>query len=156
MKNIKYNLRVCTKNDIYFIFDLKKLCLKWYIDEVYGWDDATQLDKTKKELDKLIEFMRIISVDGKDIGITTFIEHDNIYNVGLLMIHPEYQNKGIATNILKEYINIANKDKKKLILRTYKHNPAKRLYERLGFKVYDEDNINIYLKINFENNKAIK
>ncbi len=146
MKNIKYNLRVCTKDDIYFIFELKKLCLKWYIDKIYGWDDLTQLNKTKEEFDKLYQYMKIIIVDGKDIGITTFIKQDNFYNVGLLMIHPDYQNKKIATNILNNYISIAKNDNKRLVLKTYKYNPARRLYERLGFKIYDEDNTHVYLE----------
>ncbi len=146
MKNIKYNLRVCTKDDIYFIFELKKLCLKWYIDKIYGWDDLTQLNKTKEEFDKLYQYMKIIIVDGKDIGITTFIKRDNFYNIGLLMIHPDYQNKKIATNILNNYISIAKNDNKRLVLKTYKYNPARRLYERLGFKIYDEDNTHVYLE----------
>ena len=146
MKNIKYNLRVCTKDDIYFIFELKKLCLKWYIDKIYGWDDLTQLNKTKEEFDKLYQYMKIIIVDGKDIGITTFIKRDNFYNIGLLMIHPDYQNKKIATNILNNYIRINKNDNKRLVLKTYKYNPARRLYERLGFKIYDEDNTHVYLE----------
>ena len=63
------------------------------------------------------------------------------------MIHPEYQNKGIATNILKEYIEIARKDNKKIILKTYKKNPARKLYERLGFKIYKEDETHVHLCI---------
>lgn len=39
---MKYNLRKCTFDDIDFIFELKKLCLKWYIEIVYGWDDESQ------------------------------------------------------------------------------------------------------------------
>ena len=35
----------------------------------------------------------------------------------------------------------------KIDKKTYKENPAKNLYERLGFKKYDEDNTHIYLEI---------
>ncbi len=40
---MNYTLRECTFDDIDFIFELKKLCLKWYIDIVYGWDDEIHI-----------------------------------------------------------------------------------------------------------------
>ena len=91
--------------------------------------------------------MRIVMLDNKDIGVTTFYEEDGKYIVGLTMVHPNYQRKGIATNFLNEYIEKAKNDKKVIQLKTYKYNPAKRLYERLGFKQYHEDNTHAYLKI---------
>lgn len=51
--------------------------------------------------------MKIITVDNKRVGITTFYENNNAYIVGMLMIHPDYQNKGIATSILNKYIELA-------------------------------------------------
>ena len=65
------------------------------------------------------------------------------------MVHPDYQSSGIGSIIISEYIKIAKKDKKRIIIKTYKLNPAKKLYERLGFKKYNEDNTHIYFDIDF-------
>lgn len=46
---MNYTFRNCTAHDIDFIFDLKKLCMKWYIEKIYGWDDAIQMTKTADE-----------------------------------------------------------------------------------------------------------
>lgn len=148
---MKTEFRKCRHSDLGFILNLKELCLKWYIEKIYGWDIKIQREKTIKELDKHINDMRIIMVNEQDIGITTFYEEDNVYIVGLIMIHPDYQNKGIATNIINNYISIAKGNKKKIIIKTYKDNPAKRLYERLGFVKYNEDNTHVHFMIGSNN-----
>ena len=139
--------RKCEYDDLEFILKLKELCFKWYIEIIYGWDIDKQREFTKRELDEHLKDMKIITMDDNDIGLTTFYNENDIYVVGMIMIHPEYQNKGIATNILKEYIEIARKDNKKIILKTYKKNPARKLYERLGFKIYEEDETHVHLCI---------
>ena len=102
--------------------------------------------KTIHELDRHINDMKIIMLENKDMGVTTFYEEDDTYGVGLIIIHPDYQNQG---NIIKEYINIAKNKNKKIIIKTYKKNPARKLYERLGFKLYNEDETHVHMHIDF-------
>lgn len=146
---MEYRLRQCEKNDFDLIFTLKKLCMKWYIEMIYGWNEEIQIKKTHNEIEKNINNMKIIAVDNKDIGVTIFTKNDDCYCVGLIMIHPHYQNNGIASSIISDYIHIAKKDNKKIIIKTFKENPARRLYERLGFKAYCEDETHIHLQIDF-------
>lgn len=149
MINLEYTLRNCTYNDFDLIFELKKLCMKWYIEIIYGWDEEDQTIKTKNEIKRNIDNMQIIEVNGKNIGITTFIKNEESYRVGLIMIHPDYQNKGLATSIITNYINVAKNENKRIVIKTYKNNPAKNLYQRLGFKIYDTDETHIHLEIDF-------
>lgn len=141
--------RNCKYSDIDFILKLKELCFKWYIEIIYGWDIYVQREKTIHELDEHINDMKIITLDNKDIGITTFYEENDIYVVGMIAIHPDYQNNGIATNIINNYIKTAQNEKKKIIIKTYKENPARKLYERLGFKIYNEDNTHVHMSIDY-------
>ncbi|MDE5963916.1 MAG: GNAT family N-acetyltransferase, partial [Eubacterium sp.] len=104
---MNYILRECTFDDFDFIFELKKLCLKWHIDIVYGWDDESQYNKTRNELNRNIDYMKIIYVDNISVGVTTFYKEDDSYRVGLTMIHPDYQNKGIGSAVIRDYINLA-------------------------------------------------
>ncbi len=124
--------------------------MKWYIEKIYGWDIDIQREKTKHEIENHKKDMRIIEVDDNDIGVTTFYEENNEYVVGLIIVHPDYRGKGVATNIIKKYIDIAKKNNKNIKIKTYKLNPAKKLYERLGFKIYKEDDTHVYLKIEFK------
>ena len=145
--NIEF--RNCEYSDVDFILKLKELCFKWYIEIIYGWDINIQREKTIEELDEHINDMKVITLDNKDIGVTTFYEEEGLYVVGMIMIHQNYQNQGIATNIINEYIKIAKEDNKRIILKTYKENPARKLYERLGFKLYNEDKTHVYMCIDF-------
>ena len=93
--------RNCKYNDVEFILKLKELCFKWYIEIIYGWDINIQREKTINELDDHINDMRIITLDNKDIGITTFYEEEETYIVGMIIIHPDYQNKGVGAKLIK-------------------------------------------------------
>ncbi len=146
---MEYQFRNCTYDDIDFILDLKEFGLKWYIEKIYGWDRNIQKEKTVRELNRHINDIKIITLDKRDIGITTFYNEGNKFVIGLTVIHPDYQNKGIATAILSGYINIAEKEQKKIIIKTYIKNPARRLYERLGFKLYDTSETHAHYEIDF-------
>lgn len=146
---MNYSLRDCSLNDLDFILHLKELTMKWYMQKIYGWDYEVQKQKTANEITKYGSNMKIIVVDNKDIGVTTFINSNDYYKVGLTIIHPDYQRKGIATDLINKYIDIAKANKKKIIIKTYKENPAKNLYLKLGFCIYKTDNTHIYLEINF-------
>ena len=148
--------RKCDYNDLDYILKLKELGMKWYIEKINGWDINKQIIRTKKELDKFIDTMKIIIIDNKDIGVTNFFKEEDKYHVGLIIIHPDYQCKGIATKIISDYIDIAKKEQKEILIQTYKYNPAKRLYEKLGFKQYNEDDTHVYLHIDFKNRKEEK
>lgn len=147
--NLKF--RECNYNDAEFILNLKELCLKWYIEKIYGWDINVQREKTIHELDKHKDDMRIMIVDNRDVGVTTFYEENDKYVVGLIMVHPDCQGLGIGSKIINDYINIAKENKKRIIIKTYKENPALRLYKRLGFVEYKTDDTHAHLEIKNDN-----
>lgn len=147
---MKIEFRKCKQNDVSFILELKELGMKWYIEKIYGWNIEIQKEKTKREIEKFIDTMKIIVVDNQDIGVTNFFEDEGKYHVGLIIVHPDYQGKGIATKIINDYIDIAKKEQKEILIKTYKYNPAKKLYEKLGFKQYDGDDTHVYLSINLK------
>lgn len=146
---MNYKFRNCDCKDINYILELKRLGLKWYIEIIYGWDDLIQREKTLEELEEHKDDMKIITLNNKDIGVTTFYEEDDVYVIGLTIIHPDYQNKGIATSILSNYIDITKNNHKRITIKTYKDNPARVLYKRLGFEIYDTDDTHIYMEIVF-------
>lgn len=148
MNIMNYNLRPCTIDDYEFLFKLKIECLKWYVEKIYGWDENNQREFLKKEMNEKMQYMNIIQIDNIDIGVTTHsIDQDGNDVLGLIAILPDYQGNGIGTDIIKKYISNANK---RIILQVFKENPARLLYEKLGFKKYGETNSHILMEISKE------
>jgi ribosomal protein S18 acetylase RimI-like enzyme len=61
-------------------------------------------------------------------------ESDKELRVLDISLLPEFQGKGIGGKILTDIINSAHKKNKIVCLHVAPGNPAKKLYERLGFK----------------------
>lgn len=136
---MEYRFRKCTLEDIDFLFELKKQNFKWYVDKIWGWNDKDQMQRLKQDLNEHLEHKRIILVDDKMIGVyavhTTEVGDLFINEISILK---EYQHKGIGSKILKEQLLENHQKGIRTILQVFKDNPARKLYEQLGFKVYGE------------------
>ena len=71
---------------------------------------------------------------------TNYINDDGDDFIDLFYIDKNYQGSGIGTRILKEQLLADKKSNINTILQVFKENPAKKLYEKVGFEVYDETN----------------
>lgn len=132
-----YTLRQCTEDDFEFIFKLKVLCFKWYVEKIYGWDEEKQRSLTLAEILNNLNAMRIIQVNGEDAGLSTFsVDENNDGRIGLFAILPEYQGQGLGTQVLQDIIS--DNPNRRLYLKVYKENPARHLYERVGFSIYGD------------------
>lgn len=63
----------------------------------------------------------------------------NACQIGMFITHPDYRGRGLAKQAGRSLLNIlAKKGLDTFRLEVYKDNPAKRVYETLGFKLEDE------------------
>lgn len=133
------SFRDCTLNDFDFLFELKKENFKWYVDKIWGWNDDEQKERLKQDLNEHLQDKKIILINNEMAGIYVVHTTENgdlfINEISLLK---EYQNKGIGRKILEEQLRENHKKGIRTVLQVFKDNPAKKLYERLGFKVYGE------------------
>ena len=95
------------------------------------------------EFDKQI-FLKAVDANGEIVGSVRFFSEGNTVFIGKLIVNPDFQNRGIGTSLLlevekifpnKRYELFTNKDRLKNIL----------LYERLGYKIFDEKPVTDYL-----------
>lgn len=132
-----YELREVTQQDYNFIYHVKTTTLKPHIELVWGWDEAVQTKYLEESFG--LETQLIISYEDKEIGILELNELNQRIDVVELEILPEYQRKGIGTNILKDIIQEYKGKGKNVGIGCFKINAdAKRLYERLGFILIKE------------------
>jgi predicted acetyltransferase len=114
------------------------------IESLFGWrgDDA-ELAQFDESLD--ITNTSIIVADGEYAGWITVqraehIELDGIY------LKPTMQRRGIGTALIRALIAEAQTTCKPLRLSTAKINPARRLYERIGFIDVSETEYKVFME----------
>lgn len=137
-----FKLRRANQSDIEFLVTLRKLTMSEHLD-VAGWfmDDAGHLDRV------LVNFedSYLIETNDKTVGMLKYVTHADYIFVVQLQILPIYQRQGLGRKIMEYLIELARTDSKYVELHVLKANPAKQLYERLGFLVYDEDKLEFHM-----------
>ncbi|MCW3110446.1 MAG: Histone acetyltransferase and related acetyltransferase, partial [Segetibacter sp.] len=136
---VKYILIPATNNDFDFVYDLKKIVLKEYVQKTWGsWNEEFQITFHKEHFN--ITNTKVIKVDDKPIGSVDVKEGEtNIFISGLYLL-PEYQSKGIGSYIIQDLLKKAESEKKRLELEVLRVNTkAQKLYKRLGFMMEEKD-----------------
>jgi len=90
--------------------------------------------------------VRIITLDGADIGWLQSTTRDGAYILGQLFVEAARQRRGIGTTVMDRLIGEATRARQAMTLGVVKSNPAKRLYDRLGFHVTHEDDRKFYMR----------
>jgi ribosomal protein S18 acetylase RimI-like enzyme len=124
-------LRVARQEDAGFLYDLLKATMQEYVAQTWGWDERWQQERFRRSFDPSSQ--RIVVLEGKDIGVLAIEEKEEEVFLSKLYIHPEYQGQGIGTRLIGSILDQAFRCGQPVTLRVLKVNPAKRLYERLGF-----------------------
>jgi len=131
-----YTLRPATIKDFDFLYHLKVACLKEYVDAAYGWDEEYQRQLFTDRFDP--STTQIIVVDGQVVGQLSVEEKEEELYIAGLYISPRWQNQGLGTSIIEDVVSAAIDQELGVRLQVLRVNPAHRLYERLGFEIYEE------------------
>lgn len=90
------------------------------------------------------EFL-IVSVDGRDAGrLYLHRTSDDILVMDIALL-PWEQRRGVGTSILSNLVAEADRSGRTMSLHVEPHNPALRLYKRLGFRI--EESVGVYLRL---------
>jgi ribosomal protein S18 acetylase RimI-like enzyme len=138
------DFRPATDDDLDFLYAFHVATIKGYVDQIWGWDDAFQESLFRKNY--VPAEIQVITYDGKDIGMLSLEERDEDVFLHSIEIHPTHQKQGIGTKIIQQVINTAALKLKPSYLQVLKANPAKGLYERLGFSVIKETETHFIMK----------
>jgi ribosomal protein S18 acetylase RimI-like enzyme len=129
---MKIGLRPGAPRDREFLWGLHRAALRDYVDQTWGWDENWQRDKFEENFDPA--GLLIVERDGDPIGqISVRRTADEIF-LAAIEIAPEHQNQGIGSQLLKALLSESGQSQLPVTLQVLKVNPARRLYERLGFE----------------------
>ena len=132
----RIGFRPATENDIDFLYALHVATMKEYVDKIWGWDDAFQESVFRRNYAP--SAIQIITLAGVDVGMISVEERNEDVFLRAIEIHPAHQRQRLGATIIQQIIVDAAVKSKPVRLQVLKVNPAKRLYDRLGFSVIEE------------------
>lgn len=128
--------RKALETDIDYLLQLRKETMSEHlINSGIISNDEDQLLR----INYLFDQAKIVVLANQNVGLLKLDEKENRIEIVQIQIDPKFQKKGLGQQIIKEVIKNALAEKKELVLSVLKANPAKELYERLGFKIIGED-----------------
>ena len=127
---MEIRLRPITEADYDFLWRLHNAALKRYVEETWGWDEEWQASDFREKFDP--NAGSIINVDGVDAGFWWVTERDDEIVLVSIRLLPEFQRRGIGTRLIR---GLTENSDRPVRLKVLKVNPARRLYERLGFSI---------------------
>ncbi len=141
-----YTIRNSERGDLDFILDPTRETFKEHVIKAHGkWDKTKQRKDWETNLDP--EFHKIIELNRKRIGLYATTEDSVNITLDLVFLTPEYQGKGIGSQIVNNLIEEAEKKSKSLTLKVLRSNiDARTFYENKGFQVVKEDEKRFYLE----------
>lgn len=137
-------LRPAQSADVAFCRRVTHETMRWIVEQLFGWDEAQQVEKFARQW--CVDEVRIITVGGEDAGwLQTAPLEDTIFLKQIYLDRP-FQRQGIGTRVMQIVIDEAQRDGKAVTLGVIKTNRARRLYERLGFRITREDEYKFYMR----------
>jgi ribosomal protein S18 acetylase RimI-like enzyme len=126
------SLRPAELDDKDFLWSLHCDTMRGYIEKVWGWDEQWQREHFAERFDRYD--MEIIEVDGVRVGAIQVDRQPGIIFLNNMHITPSRQRHGIGSEIVRALIDESDKRGIPIRLQVLKVNPARKFYERLGFR----------------------
>jgi len=138
------SLRPATQQDGPFLYQLLKATMQAYVAQTWGWDEDWQRTTFWARFDPA--HGQIIVRDGQDVGVLTVEEHADEVFLSQIYILPAHQGQGIGAVLIRSVLQRGTDLRLPVRLRVLRVNPARRLYERLGFVVTGETDTRYFME----------
>jgi ribosomal protein S18 acetylase RimI-like enzyme len=134
---VNLSFRQATDDDYEYLYRLNEATMRTYAEQTYGpWDETLNRRIFAERFRPATT--QILVVDGQDAGMLEVLPTETGIHLANIRVAPEYQGRGIGTRLVSEVLRDAHGRGLSVTLGVLKVNPARRLYERLGFVVVEE------------------
>lgn len=133
-------LRPAVADDVEWIAELRAIVLRPDLERLGRYDDIRVRQRFRDAFDPADT--RIILVDGEDCGSVAIRREDGTDWLEHFYIASAQQGRGVGGRVLAMLLD----DRRRYRLNVLQGSPARRLYERHGFRVERQDEIDVFLK----------
>ena len=141
----RYTLRAARVTDAAFIYQLRVDGLREHVARIWGWDDAVQAARFRESFAP--ERYQIVVAAGGDVGAVAIERRDDLVFLADIEIAPAWRGRGLGTVIIGDVLGEARRRGLPVALQVLRGNPARRLYERLGFRVVAETDSHLQMRV---------
>ena len=139
-------LRQAQAEDGEFVYRLVETTMRAYVEQIWGsFNEEYNRRGIAEEIASGI--YSIIECEAQDIGALAVERHPAHIQLTQMYVLPSHQNRGIGTSLIRELAREARESGKPLRLRVLSVNPARRLYEREGFRVTSVTPERVYMEL---------
>lgn len=138
------SLRSATPEDYDLLWELHCATMRASVEPIWGWDESWQRRLFAERFD--VSRLQVIEADGVPIGSISVRRGTDCLLLERINIAPEYQNRAVATKLIGDLLVEADRLGVAVELHVLRGNPARRLYERLGFTVVAETEERIFMR----------
>lgn len=132
----RYAIRPAQKDELDGLYAIHREAMQAYVTRTWGsWDEAFQRDYFRNHWPDVRLAIDVEGTLGGFVDLDESPERILVENIELL---PAHQNRGIGTALLVSVQQRAAGRNLPVTLQVLKVNPARRLYERLGFRLTGE------------------
>jgi ribosomal protein S18 acetylase RimI-like enzyme len=133
MKSVSF--RPAVEADIPFLVELRKKTMTAH-EVASGLHRSAEHGITRVRAS--FQCAQVILQAGEAVGLLKVVRHSSHWELLQIQLTPQFQGKGIGTTIIRSVLAEARTIGVGVRLGVLKANPARKLYERLGFVVVDE------------------
>lgn len=137
-------VRPATEADYDFLYDLHRQAFYTYVDQTWGWDEVTQQFMFRAEYAAVPR--QVVLLDGEAIGSIAIEDQGEALFLDYIAILPAFQGRGVGTALVQWLVEEAQRRLLPVRLHVLKVDPARVLYERLGFVVTGGDEHRWYME----------
>ena len=136
------DVRLATLKDEPDLFELHRTAFREHIERIWGWDEDWQRANFVREWASSVT--SVVRLNGRTVGyLQVRNESDRVY-LQNIALHPDFQNKGMGTELLNEVKAAATARQLPVDLAVFRTNgSAQRFYERHGFRRTGESRTHI-------------
>ena len=140
---MKISLRPATESDYDYLWWLHGATMRTYVAAIWGWDEAVQRQYFEERFDPAR--IEIIESAGQAVGYISVERQREFIFLSAIEVAPKAQSRGIGTRLIRDLQDEAERQGIPLRLRVLQGNPARRLYERIGFAATEETETHIMM-----------
>lgn len=136
--------RAAIPEDVPFLLKLREATMSTYL--IQSGVDLSEEEHFARVMYKF-ECAEIVLQGEQPVGLLKLQRGEDRWEIIQLQLCPSVQGKGIGTQLIVSVIREANTAKASLTLAVLRGNPARRLYESLGFAITGSDENEYFMSL---------